>query len=118
MPAHRHDIATRHIAAAGACIAIAVALVVGVIVLALQQAGAPPDGARDPRPDIALEGVPLESAPQPDLQRYLAQKQQRLESAGWVDAPAGIAHVPIDTAMALMSERGLRAVPAPEERPR
>ena len=105
MPAHRHDIATRHIAAAGACIAIAVALVVGVIVLALQQAGAPPDGARDPRPDIAL-------------QRYLAQKQQRLESAGWVDASAGIAHVPIDTAMALMSERGLRAVPAPEERPR
>ena len=111
----RHDIATQRIVAAGACIAGAVVLVVGAIVFVLRESGMPLDGRRDVRNDVAIPGPALESAPQPDMQRYRDEKARRLASTGWVDARAGIAHIPIDAAMALMAQRGLRAVPGGEE---
>ncbi|MFP5304991.1 MAG: SCO family protein [Gammaproteobacteria bacterium] len=47
-------------------------------------------------------GPQHEVAPQPQLEAYLRRKRERLESYGWVDRDAGIAHIPIDEAMRLM----------------
>lgn len=41
----------------------------------------------------------LETAPQPQLREYLAQKQQQLESYGWLDRTQGLAHIPVQAAM-------------------
>ena len=43
----------------------------------------------------------LQAAPQPDLAAYKAAKLQALHGLGWVDAARGVAHLPIETAMAL-----------------
>jgi len=120
MPADRPpDVAVRRIALAGALIAGTVVLVVAVIVLELRHWGVPLDGLRrighDPH---AAQGVALESAPQPELRRYLAEKQRQLEAIGYVDRKAGIARIPIDAAMELMTQRGLRAAPSEREAPR
>jgi hypothetical protein len=112
MPIHRHDVDARRVVIGGVMIAAAVAAVVGAIVFGLHRADVPLDGARDARPDGIDAGVALESAPQLDLQRERAAQRLRLQSAGWVDQSAGIAHIPIDDAIALLGERGLRAVPA------
>jgi hypothetical protein len=112
MPTHRHDVDARRVVIAGALIAAAVGTVAATIVFALQRAAVPLDGARDARPDVAVAGVALESAPQLNLQRERAAQRTRLQSAGWIDESAGIAHIPIDDAITLLSERGLRAVPA------
>jgi hypothetical protein len=112
MPIHRHDVDVRRVVVAGALVAATVAAVVAAIVFALQRAAVPLDGARDARPDVPTAGLSLESAPQLDLQRERAAQRTRLQSAGWVDESAGIAHIPIDDAITLLGERGLRAVPA------
>lgn len=51
----------------------------------------------------AIPAPRLESAPQPERAAYFARKQQRLDTYGWVDRKAGIAHIPLDDAMALMA---------------
>ena len=111
----RDDVAMHRIVAVGACIAGSVALVVAAIVFALRQSGVPLDGRRDMRNDVAIPGPVLESAPQPDMQRDREDKARRLAATGWVDARAGIAHIPVETAMALMTQRGLRAAPGGKE---
>ena len=40
------------------------------------------------------------------------EEAARLSSYGWVDRPAGVAHIPIDRAMAILAERGLPKAPA------
>jgi len=72
----------------------------------------PFDGARSTAHELGFSGAALESAPQPDLRRYRAQKQALLETTGWADRSAGIARIPIEAAMALMSAHGTRAAPA------
>lgn len=58
------------------------------------------------------------------LDDQLAQRQAieadaaaRLSGYGWVDRRAGIAHIPIDRAMAILAERGWPEVPQPEGGP-
>jgi hypothetical protein len=103
------DISVRHILIAGALIAGTVALVVGVVVAGLRHWDLPLAGPR--RADYALhEPTPsLESAPQPGLRRYRDEKRKLLTTSAWVDRNAGIARIPIATAMTLLSEQGLRA---------
>jgi hypothetical protein len=104
---HR-DIPGRRIAVLGiAWAGLVVVAVVGVIVL-LRVADMPWTQARPPGPRV--EGPLQESAPQPALQEYLAGKQARLEGIGWVDQPAGVAHIPIDEAMKMMASG---AAPSP-----
>lgn len=51
----------------------------------------------------------LQTAPQSDLAAYHAQKQADIGRTGPDPDAPGYARIPIDRAMALMSERGLRA---------
>ena len=108
MPA-ADNVSVRRIGLAGAGIVATVAVVVAVIVVELGQWGVPLDGARSTARRVDIPGAELQAAPQPDLLRYQAEKQRQLEATGWVDVAAGIARIPIGQAMALLSERGLRA---------
>jgi hypothetical protein len=109
MPAH--EVAVRRIALAGGLIAATVLLVVGVIVLELRAWGVPLDGEREITAGPTFDGAALESAPQPQGQRERDAKQRLLNATGPADA-AGVARIPIATAMALMTQQGLRAAGA------
>jgi hypothetical protein len=41
-----------------------------------------------------------------DRQELEAGVHRRLESSGWVDRERGVAHIPIERAMAMLAERG------------
>jgi hypothetical protein len=57
----------------------------------------------------------LQPAPQPERAAYFEEKRRVLDSYGWVDRQAGIAHIPLDEAMTLLAARGGTA-PAPTTR--
>jgi len=61
--------------------------------------------ANTAQPPNAMPAPRLQSAPQPERAAYFAEKQQRLDSAGWVDRGAGIAHIPLQEAMRLAAAR-------------
>ena len=68
---------------------------------------------------VALpEGTPaIQPAPEVDLVAHRAAEAQRLTSYGWVDREAGIAHIPIEQAKALVLEHGLPTfAPGTQER--
>lgn len=53
-------------------------------------------------------GVPmLETNEGVDLRKDLMNQENQLNSYGWVDEKAGVAHIPIDRAMELIVNRGL-----------
>jgi hypothetical protein len=66
-----------------------------------------PAGERPPEPT-------LQTTPWQDLAHFRANEERALHSFGWVDEKAGIAHVPVEKAKALLLQRGLpvRANPA------
>jgi hypothetical protein len=71
-----------------------------------------PPGTRSQSPaafSSAAGAAELQTAPQPDLQRYRAQKNAELAATGPAADAQGFARIPVDRAMALMTERGLRA---------
>jgi len=43
----------------------------------------------------------IDAAPQRELETYLAEQRARLDGYAWVDRGRGIAHIPIERAMAL-----------------
>ena len=51
----------------------------------------------------------LQAEPAADLVAERAQQRQRLEGYGWVDRDGGIAHIPIERAMALLAARDAAA---------
>jgi len=51
----------------------------------------------------------LQIHPIADLDAYRAQEAELLHSYGWVDKDAGVARIPIDRAIDLISEQGLPA---------
>lgn len=53
----------------------------------------------------------LQEAPQRDMREMLAQQNGVLTSYGWVDKPAGVARIPIERAISILS-RGEGAKPA------
>ena len=56
----------------------------------------------------------LQSSPLLDLEQVRAEEEKELASYGWVDAQAGIAHIPIDEAIKIVAARGLPpAAPSP-----
>jgi hypothetical protein len=103
------DVSVRRIAWAGGLIAATVVLVVAAMVIELLRFGVPLDGARGVERGSAFDGPALESAPQPALQRYRREKRQLLESTATTEP--GYARIPIESAMRLLSEQGLRAAP-------
>lgn len=50
----------------------------------------------------------LQSDPAADMAAFRARQEASLRSYGWVDKQAGIARIPVDRAMHLLVERGLR----------
>lgn len=42
-----------------------------------------------------------------ELDQYLAAQNEKLNSYGWIDKPAGLVHIPIERAMDLVAQRGL-----------
>jgi hypothetical protein len=98
------ELPTGRIALAGAAIAGTVIGVVALVLLGLHRQDMPPGGERLAQPyTLTVPGPRLQSAPQPDLAAYRAEKEARLHGRGWVDAGDGIVHIPIEEAMALMA---------------
>src|SRR5215468_6669217 len=50
----------------------------------------------------------LQETPPVDLQSYRAAEDQMLRSYGWIDQEKGIVRVPIEKAIDLLAQRGLR----------
>jgi len=101
------EVPVRRVVMVGAGIIAAV-----VVAVAVSLGIAPGRDARSPLPFEAIASQPpLHSAPQLARERERRAAQQRLESAGWVDAKQGIVHIPITDAIAILAAR---AASAPE----
>jgi hypothetical protein len=58
-------------------------------------------------------GAPmLETNERGQFKDFLLNQENRLNSYGWVDEKAGVAHIPIEQAMDLIIKRGLPELPA------
>jgi hypothetical protein len=66
-------------------------------------------------PEPRLQGAPGHPLLGPDdLKAVLQAANQQLNSYGWINQEAGIAHIPVEDAMRLIVEKGLPSVsPAP-----
>ena len=53
----------------------------------------------------------LEDNERTELAPFRYDEEQKLNSYGWVDQNAGVAHIPIDKAMELIAQRGLPTTP-------
>jgi hypothetical protein len=53
----------------------------------------------------------LEDNERTELNDFRYSEEERLNSTGWMDQSAGVAHIPITRAMELVAERGLPTVP-------
>lgn len=104
------DLRAGRISLVAAALAGTVLGVVVLVLLWLHVRGVPPGGVPvASMPPLPASAPALESAPQPSLAEYIAQKQQRLHSRGWVDEAQGIAHIPIEEAMAMLVARAASA---------
>ena len=100
----RGEIAVRPIAWAAVAIAATVAVAVAAVFGLLHLWRTVPSADRVPLPyTLVVPGPMLQSAPQPDLSAYRAEKQRVMDSADWVDAQHGIARIPVADAMALLA---------------
>ena len=55
----------------------------------------------------------LQANPAADLRVFRARQLRQLNGTGWVDRSAGIAHIPIDTAMKQIADEGIAGWPPP-----
>ena len=60
----------------------------------------------------------LEDDERNELTNFRTQEDEQLNSYGWVDQKAGLAHIPIERAMQLVAQRGLPVRPADTKPPR
>ena len=98
------DVSVRPLLWAGLAIGATILAVIASVFLLLRLWQLPPDTSRVRLPyDLLRPGPLLQSAPQPDLARYRADKQRLLDSAGWVDAQRGVARIPVADAMAMLA---------------
>ncbi|MEP6503938.1 MAG: hypothetical protein ABJD97_11435, partial [Betaproteobacteria bacterium] len=76
----------------------------------LAHRGVPVGGLAIDKPAQLGSDLPmLQTAPQPDLAEYKAAKLHALHDLGWIDAASGVAHVPIETAMAMRAVQAASA---------
>jgi hypothetical protein len=68
-------------------------------------------------PEPRLQGVPGHPQdPQLDRRVKLEADREALEKSGWIDQKAGIAQIPIEDAMKILTEKGLPGASAPAEK--
>jgi hypothetical protein len=67
-------------------------------------------------PPRAFSEPRLQETPRGDRARLEAQQAAELQGYRWINREAGIAHIPIEDAMALVASRGARAY-APLQHP-
>ncbi len=88
----------RRLLLAGVAIAATLAIAVGVVLAMLAHRRVPVGGLAIDQPAPLADGLPmLQTAPQPDLAAYRAQKRRALDG----HAASGASPMSIDTAMAL-----------------
>ena len=68
--------------------------------------------ARGAAPASCRRSRALQITPWADLKKFRADEDLYLHSYGWVDKGAGVAHLPIDKAKALLLQRGCRSRPS------
>jgi hypothetical protein len=70
------------------------------------------DRAPPPLPEAREDPIPpgprLQTTPPRDMDELRAQDQQALTTYGWVDKERGVARIPVDRAMSILVEKGLR----------
>ena len=77
----------------------------------------------EPTAQVGPMGDPTAHFPYPqvqpdpvgDMNKFREAEELELNSAGWVDQRAGIAHIPIERAIDLVAQRGLPVRPAPPQ---
>ncbi|HXR56275.1 MAG TPA: hypothetical protein VN858_05695 [Casimicrobiaceae bacterium] len=104
--------------AAGALLiigAIAVGFAASFFVLHVGRSEPPPEHAAHYGSPPPIEGdVRLSPVPIDDIGALRREKHQLISTYGWVDRQKGIAHIPIDRAMALLAQRaGAKAGKSP-----
>jgi hypothetical protein len=80
-----------------------------------------PVAADDPgRKPIEVDHFPaprLQPDPNAELVEVKEAERSHVESYGWIDRKAGIAHIPVDRAMEILAKTGLPKVAAPPPAP-
>jgi hypothetical protein len=77
----------------------------GVSALILYERG---PAANTPPHGFTAKAPLLQAAPQPDRAAYFEEKRRATQTYGWVDRQAGIARIPLDEAMKLMTAKEKR----------
>jgi hypothetical protein len=92
----------RRLLLVGVAIVATMAIAIAVVLSILAHRRVPVGGVAIDKPAQLGPDLPmLQTAPQPDLAAYKAGKLHALHDLGWIDAASGVAHVPIETAMAM-----------------
>lgn len=112
----RLDASARGVALAGAALAVTVVLC-GVLAVWLAQVMEPTHPSPPPiSGHLERGGPPLNVEPEDTLADIRRRHRERLSGYDWLDRDAGIARIPIETAMRLLVERGWQE-PAPQREP-
>jgi hypothetical protein len=115
-PKHRHETreaVPRYILyfAAGVAITVVVGFVVSWVTLVYfrsHQKYAPPQSAISAGRVLPPPGMPqLQAHPVTDLQVYLKDQREILDSYGWVNRKNGVVRIPIQRAMNILLQQGL-----------
>jgi hypothetical protein len=83
----------------------------------LRRADPPPPLLPEARAPEVPPGPHLQASPARDMAAYLARERAVMESYGWSDEAAGTARIPIDRAIDLYVDAGLRPALAGEPPP-
>jgi hypothetical protein len=97
------DVAVQPIVKTGVAILLTIAAVVATV-FALLHFGGMGFGGERLKDASQLAAPGLAGAPQDELAKYRDEKRAQLDSTGWVDRQAGIAHIPIADAMDLLAQ--------------
>jgi hypothetical protein len=71
----------------------------------------PPSPIGEARLDPIPPGPRLQSVPPRDMDQLRTQDRKALTEYGWVDQANGVAHIPVDRAIAILAEKGLPPTP-------
>lgn len=107
----RRDAEARPLLSFGVALALVVAVVLASMAWLQSLLTSHVERSVEPHPLAELREVPppplLQADPPDEVEEHLRWEREVLSSYGWVDAEAGIVHVPIERAIELVLERGL-----------